>query len=59
MQTSLAHTYEVGQLVLIRCEDSAALEQCRRSSGCWGIVHHVFESAAVVAVGGEIVKYLL
>jgi ribosomal protein L21E len=59
MQTSPAHTYEVGQLVLIQCEDSAAGEQCRRYYGCWGVVHHVFESAAVVAVGGEMVKYLL
>ncbi len=59
MQTSLTHTYEIGQLVLIQCEDSAAPQQCRRYSGCWGIVHDVYESALVVAVGGEMVKYLL
>jgi ribosomal protein L21E len=59
VQTSPTHTYEVGQLVLIQCEDSAALERRWRYSGCWGIVHHVFESAAVVAVGGEMVRYLL
>jgi ribosomal protein L21E len=58
VQTSPAHTYEVGQLLLIQCEDSAAGEQCRRYSGCWGVVHQVFESAAVVAVGGEMVRYL-
>jgi ribosomal protein L21E len=59
LQTSFTYSYEVGQLVLIQCEDSAAGEQCRRYSGCWGIVHDVYESTAVVAVGGEMVKYLL
>lgn len=59
VQTSPAYSYEAGQLVLIQCEDSAAGEQCRRYSGCWGVIEHVFESAAVVAVGGEMVKYLL
>lgn len=58
MQTSPTHTYEVGQLVLIQCEDSTAQQQCRHYSGCWGIVHHVFESALVVAVSGEMVRYL-
>ena len=33
-------------------EDSAASERCRRYSGCWGVAPHVFEFAAVVAVGG-------
>jgi ribosomal protein L21E len=59
LQTSPAYTYEIDQLVLIQCEDSATGEQCLRYSGCWGIVHDVFESAAVVAVGGEMVRYLL
>lgn len=59
LQTSPTHTYEVGQIVLIQCEDSTAGEQCRQYSGCWGIVHDVYESTVVVAVGGEMVKYLL
>ncbi len=58
-QTSATHTYEIGQLVLLHCEDSAASQQCQQYSGCWGIVHHIDESAAVVAVGGEMVSYLL
>lgn len=58
VQTSPAHTYEIGQLVLIQCEDSAVGEQCRQYSSCWGIVHDVYESTAVVAVGGEMVRYL-
>ncbi len=58
MQTSPTHTYEFGQLVLIQCEDSAAGQQCRRYSGCWAIVHHVYGTAQVVAVGGEMVRYL-
>lgn len=59
LQASVTHNYEVGQLVLIQCEDSTAGEQCRQYSGCWGIVHDVYESTAVVAVGGKIIKYLL
>jgi ribosomal protein L21E len=59
LQTSPTHTYGIGQLVLIQCEDSAAQEQCRHYSGCWGIVHDVYESTVVVAVGGEMVRYLL
>ena len=57
-QTSPSYNYEVGQLVVIQCEDSAAQQRYRQYSGCWGIVHDVFESAAVVAVGGEMVRYL-
>jgi ribosomal protein L21E len=59
LQTSPAYTYEIGQIVLIQCKDSTAQQQCRQYSGCWGIVHHVYESTAVVVVGGEMVKYLL
>lgn len=58
MQTSPTYSYEIGQLVLIQYEDSANQEQCRRYFGCWGIVHDVYESTAVVAVGGEMVRYL-
>ncbi len=59
LQTSITYSYEIGQLVLIQCEDSTAQQQCRQYSGCWGVIEHVFESALVVAVGGEMVKYLL
>lgn len=58
MQVS-PHSYEIGQLVLIHCEDSTASERCRRYSGCWGVVQHSYESVVVVAVGGEVVRYLL
>lgn len=58
-QSSPTYSYEVGQLVLIQCDDSTAQQGCRQYCGCWGIVHDVFESAAVVAVGGEMVRYLL
>jgi hypothetical protein len=57
LQTS-PHSYEIGQLVLIQCEESTASERCRRYSSCWAIVQHVYESAAVVAVGGDMVRYL-
>jgi uncharacterized membrane-anchored protein len=33
LQTSPS-SYEVGQIVLIHCEDSAASQRCRRYSGC-------------------------
>ncbi len=59
LQSSPTHTYQIGQLVLIQCEDSMDQQQCRQYSGCWGIVHDVYESTAVVVMGGEMVKYLL
>ncbi len=57
LQTSPS-SYEVGQLVVIHCEDGMAGQRCRRYSGCWAIIEHVYESAVVVAVGGEVVRYL-
>ncbi len=57
LQTSPS-SYEIGQLVAIHCEDSAASDRCRRYSGCWAVVQHVYETAVVVAVGGEVVRYL-
>jgi hypothetical protein len=58
VQTSPS-SYEIGQLVLIHCEDSAVSQRCRRYSGCWAVVEHVYETTAVVAVGGDMVRYLL
>ena len=57
MQTSPS-SYEIDQIVLIHCEDTAASQRCRQYSGCWGSVQHIYESAVVVAVGGEVVRYL-
>ncbi len=59
VQTFPTYSYEVGQLVLLQCEDSTAQQGYRQYSCFWGIVHDVFESTAVVAVGGEMTKYLL
>lgn len=51
-------TIEVGNIVTIQCTNNAA-EKKQQYSGCWGVVHSLYEQTAYISVGGEIVEYLL
>lgn len=47
---------EVRNIVTIQCGNNASPEQ-QQYSGCWGIVHQLYEQSAFISVGGELVEY--
>lgn len=48
--------YQVKNIVTIQCTNNPSPEQ--QYSGCWGIIHRLFEQSAFISVGGVVVEYL-
>lgn len=48
--------YQVDEIVIIQCCANSATPEQLHYSGCWGVVHHLLEATAIVAVAGNLVE---